>query len=112
MKFKDKIKSMNCQELFYKSLETSRRATALAIVNLIICSCYWLLHEYLIKYLFVAADLIIIPILIVMMVRIKKTDQAFIKKDKEEFARLKQKVVAIGKVIEKATEEEGGQQCE
>jgi hypothetical protein len=110
MKFKDKLKSMNCQELFYKSLETSRRATAQAIVNLILCSCYWLLHGYLIKYLFLAATLIIIPILIAMMVRIKKTDQAFIKKDKEEFARLKQKVVAIGEVIEKAIEEEGGDQ--
>lgn len=110
MKFKDKLNSMNCHELLYKSLETSRRATTLAIVNLIICSCYWLLHGYLIKYLFLAANLIIIPILIVMMVRIKKMDQAFEKKDKEEFARLKQKVVAIGEVIEKAIEEEGGEQ--
>lgn len=110
MKFKDKIKSMNCQELFYKSLETSRRATTLAIVNLIVCSCYWLLQRYLIRYLFVAATSIIIPILIVTMVRIKKIDQAFEKKDKEEFARLKQKVVAIGEVIEKAIEEEGGNQ--
>ena len=68
----------------------------------------WLLQGYLIRYLFVAATSIIIPILIVMMVRIKKTDQAFEKKDKEEFARLKQKDVAIGEVIEKAIEEEGG----
>ena len=110
MKFKDKIKSMNCQELFYKSLETRRRATTLAIVNLIVCSCYWLLQRYQIRYLFVAATSIIIPILIVMMVRIKKIDQAFEKKDKEEFARLKQKVVAIGEAIEKAKEEEGGNQ--
>lgn len=110
MKFKDKIKSMNCQELFYKSSETSRRATALAIVNLIVCSCYWLLHGYLIKYMLLAATLIITPILIVMMDRIKKIDQAFVKKDKEEFARFKQKVVALGEVLEKAIEEEGGQQ--
>lgn len=110
MKFKDKLKTMNCQELFYKSLETSRRATTLAIVNLIVCSCYWLLHGYLIAYLLLAASLIILPILIVMMVRIKKTDQAFVQRDMEEFARLKQKVVAIGEVIEKAIEEQRGQQ--
>ena len=108
MKFKDKLKTMNSQELFYKSLETSRRGMILSIVNLIVCSCYWLLHDYLIAYLLLAAPLIIFPILIVMMVRIKKTNQAFEQRYMEEFARQKQKVEAFGKVLEKAIEEEGG----
>lgn len=110
MKFKDKLKTMNCQELFYKSLEISKRGTILSIVNMIVCCCYCLLHDYLIVYLLLAVSLIIFSILIVMMVRLNKTDRAFVKRDKEEFARLKQKVVAIGEVIDKAIEEEGGNQ--
>lgn len=110
MKFKDKLKLLNCHELYNKLTEITTRTNLLSIVCLLSCCLYWLLHDYLISYLFIVASTIMIPIIIVMMVRIKKTEHAFIEKDKEEFARLKQKVVAIGEVIEKAIEEEGGEE--
>ena len=109
MKFKDKLNQLTPPDLFKKSLKLTRQSFQLATINLLICCGYWLTHNHPIRYMFLSATTVMLPILIVMMFRLRKVDNTFERKINEEAEKRRQKIIEFEIELQRIEEEEGGE---
>ena len=110
MKYQDKLNQLTPPELFDKSMKMTRQGNTLAIFNLLFCGGYWLTHDYSVRYMFLSASIVLLAILIVTMIRVRKVDDTFERKMKEEAEKRRMKIIEIEIELQKIHEEEGGQQ--
>ena len=110
MKYQDKLNQLTPPDLFMKSLEMTRQSSLLAIIELLMCCGYWLTHNHPVRYMFLSASTVLLPILIIKMFRLRKVDNTFERKINEEAEKRRQKIIEFEIELQRIEEEEGGEQ--